>query len=93
MLGDLLAAPAPTVRHDLGPVLTAVLAVRRTVVNYHDLVLQTQAEDPAHAAAVEATQQTVGALVRELQGLMEQVRKLQTIGDQLDRVRDELRSA
>lgn len=93
-LKNLLNTPRPTVRADLGPIMPAITAAKRAAAEYHDAVLNAQAaETPTGAAAIEQTQQTMGAMVRELGVLVEQVRKVQTIDDQLTRVLADLRGA
>lgn len=89
---ELLTRRPPAVRAELGGVVAAVIAARREAMDYHDAVLAEQAASPAtEAGAMEQTQQTMGAMVRELNTLLEQARKVQVVGDQLDRVLDDLR--
>lgn len=90
---ELLAVPTPQVRAELAGPLQAIIALRRKAQEYHDTVLSEQAAATgSSAAAMEQTQQTMGAMVRELNVLMENIRKVQSIGDQLDRVLQNLKS-
>lgn len=91
---ELMRVPCPQVRADLAGAVAAIVAARRSITAYHDVVLGEQATAAADSAGrMEQTQQTAAALVREIGTLLEQARKVQAIGDQLDRVLNDLRSA
>lgn len=89
-----LASLRPNTRAGLSSALATIIAVRREAMDYHDTVLTAQADGSQEdAAALEQAQQTMGAMVRELGALLEQAKKVQGIGDQLDRVLTDLRNA